>query len=86
MRLRFAGLTALLSVTILTGCARRDRERQIAECVDIQRTMYVAGEVRDCLVQRFGWEPDAAATGARARLGTAHPDSARPGDRGGVGR
>jgi hypothetical protein len=62
-----------------------DRDREIADCVAIQRTTYVTGEVRDCLVQRYGWTTDAALQVERERIGAAHPDSAALSDSGRIG-
>ena len=70
---------------LLTACGGGDREQEIADCVAIQRTTYVTGEVRDCLVQRYGWKADAAAELERERIGGAHPDSAALSDSGRVG-
>ena len=73
-----------LLLFLLAACGGGDREREIADCVAIQRTTYVTGEVRDCLVQRYGWKMDAAAEVERERLG-AHPDSAARSDSGRIG-
>jgi hypothetical protein len=70
---------------LLAACGGGDREREIADCLAIQRTTYVTGEVRDCLVQRYGWETDEAAEVERERLGAAHPDSATHSDSGRIG-
>jgi hypothetical protein len=73
-----------VATLLLTGCNRLDREQQLAECVTIYRTAYVTGQVRDCLVKRFGWSQEDAVE-AGQRLGRAHPDSAALGDSGQVG-
>jgi hypothetical protein len=79
-------VTALLTILALTSCARGDRERQISECADIQRTMYITGQVRDCLVQRFGWKAEEATRIEQERMSGAHPDSASAGDSGRMGK
>ena len=75
-----------LSITIvclLAACQRSDRQQQLAECVDIYRTAYVTGGVRECLVKRYGWS-DEDASEAQRNLDS-HPDSAAQGDSGQVG-
>ena len=67
---------------LLAACGG-DRDREIADCAAIQRTTYVTGEVRDCLVERYGWDAEAAAK--LERLGGAHPDSAARSDSGRIG-
>ena len=76
-----------LAVTLLVvaSCSRGDRERELAECLDIYRTTYVAGRVRDCLVQRYGWSREEADKAERERVGNVHPDSARLSDSGRMG-
>ncbi|MBA3554593.1 MAG: hypothetical protein H0W29_07545 [Gemmatimonadales bacterium] len=69
----------------LAGCGGGERERQLAECVDIYRSMYIAGQVRDCLVQRHGWTVEDAADAEREQLDGVHPDSAAEGDSGRIG-
>ncbi len=76
---------SLLPLLLLAACAGGDREREIADCLAIQRTTYVTGEVRDCLVRRYGWKTDEAAKVERERLGDAHPDSATRSDSGRMG-
>ena len=76
------GATLLL---LLAACGGGDREHEIADCVAIQRTAYVTGEVRDCLVRRYGWKADEASKLERERLGGAHPDSASRSDSGRIG-
>jgi hypothetical protein len=80
MRLRFLSL-----LLVLAACGGSERDRQFAECLDIYRTTYVAGEVRDCLVQRHGWSAEDAAEAERERLARSHPDSAAQGDSGRMG-
>jgi hypothetical protein len=72
-------------VLLLAACGGGDRDHEIADCVAIQRTTYVTGEVRDCLVQRYGWDAETAAKLERERFGGAHPDSAAGSDSGRVG-
>lgn len=62
-----------------------DRDREIADCVAIQRTTYVTGEVGECLVQRYGWKAEEAAKVERERIGGTHPDSASLSDSGRIG-
>jgi hypothetical protein len=69
--------------TLLLSCNRSDRDQQVAECVDVYRTAYVTGGVRECLVKRYGWSADDAAE-AQRKL-ESHPDSAAHGDSGQVG-
>ncbi len=76
-------LVPLLMVFLLTSCDRADREKQLAECVDIYRTAYVSGAVQECLVKRYGWSPEDAAE-AQKDL-ESHPHSAAQGDSGQVG-
>jgi hypothetical protein len=71
---------------MIAACGGSDRERQLAECVGIYRTTYVAGQVRDCLVERHGWSADDAERAERDRLGRTDPDSAALSDSGRVGR
>ena len=72
-------------IVLLTACGGGDRDREIDDCVAIQRTTYVTGEVRDCLVQRYGWKADEAAEVERERLKGTHPDSAAQSDSGRIG-
>ena len=69
--------------TLLFACSRSDRKQQVAECVDIYRTSYVTGGVRECLVKRHGWSPEDAAEAERTL--ESHPDSATHADSGQVG-
>ncbi len=69
--------------TFLLACTRSDRKQQIAECVDIYRTAYVTGGVRECLVKQYGWSPENAAEAEREL--ESHPDSAAHADSGQVG-
>jgi hypothetical protein len=69
--------------TLLVACSRTDRKQQVAGCVDIYRTAYVTGGVRECLVKRYGWSPEDAAEAERTL--ESHPDSATHGDSGQVG-
>lgn len=69
--------------TLLLACSGSSRERQVAECIDIYRTAYVTGGIRECLVKRYGWSPDDAAKAQRDM--ESHPDSAARGDSGQVG-
>jgi hypothetical protein len=72
---------------LLAACGSgEDRDRQVADCLAIQRTTYVTGEVRDCLVKRHGWKADEAAEVERERMEGAHPDSAAHSDSGRLGR
>jgi len=73
-----------LATLLLAGCNRSGREQQLAECVDIYRTSYITGQVRECLVKRFGWSAEDAAK-AEQKMGRTHPDSAAHGDSGQVG-
>lgn len=75
----------LLVLILLAACGRRERERELADCVNIYRTTYVAGQVRDCLVQRYGWAQQEAADAEREHFRTTHPDSASQGDSGRMG-
>ena len=78
---------ALPAVLLLAAaCSRQNRDNELAQCVEIYRTTYVEGEVRDCLVERYGWSADDAAKADRERLRNVHPDSARLSDSGRVGR
>jgi predicted proteasome-type protease len=70
-------------VSLLTACNRSDRDQQVAQCVDIYRTAYVTGGVRECLVKKYGWS-EADASKAQRDLDS-HPDSAAHGDSGQVG-
>ena len=81
--MRPAVLPPLLLVA-LVSCSRPDRDREFAQCVDIYRTTYVAGQVSDCLTQRYGWSVEDARKAERERLG-AHPDSAGRADSGRLG-
>ena len=74
---------ALSVATLLAACDRPEREAQLAECLDIYRTAYVAGQISECLVKRHGWSPEEAAEAER-RLAT-HPDSAAHADSGRIG-
>ena len=76
-------LCLIAIVTLLSSCSSSDRKQQLAECVDIYRTAYVTGGVRECLVKRYGW-PEDDATKAQGNLDS-HPDSAAHGDSGQVG-
>ena len=69
--------------TLLIACNRSDRKQEVAECVDIYRTAYVTGGVRECLVKRYGWSSEEAAEADRTL--ESHPDSAAQGDSGQVG-
>ncbi|HET6777610.1 MAG TPA: hypothetical protein VFH26_01850 [Gemmatimonadales bacterium] len=69
--------------SLLIACNRSSREQQLAECVDIYRTAYVTGGVRDCLVKRYGWSDEDAAEAQQSL--ESHPDSAAHGDSGQVG-
>lgn len=70
---------------LLPACGGGDRDREVADCVAIQRTTYVTGEVRDCLVQRYGWKADEAERLERERMRGTHPDSAAHSDSGRIG-
>jgi hypothetical protein len=70
-------------VSLLTACNRSDRGQQVAQCVDIYRTAYVTGGIRECLVKKYGWS-DEDALEAQRNL-ESHPDSAAQGDSGQVG-
>ncbi|MDQ3812089.1 MAG: hypothetical protein M3336_17550 [Chloroflexota bacterium] len=74
-----------MALVLVAACARRDRERELADCLDIYRTTYVAGRIRDCLIQRYRWSPEAANEAERERLRNVHPDSASKGDSGRMG-
>lgn len=74
---------AFAILPLIAACNRSDREQQLAECVDIYRTAYVTGGVRECLVKRYGWS-DEDASDAQQKL-ESHPDSAAHGDSGQVG-
>ncbi len=78
-------LVAYAALLLVTACSQSDRERELAECLDIYRTTYVAGRVRDCLIQRYGWSVEAADEVERERVGAVHPDSARLSDSGRMG-
>lgn len=71
------------AMLLLIACNRSDRKQQVAECVDIYRTAYVTGGIRECLVKRYGWSPEDAAEAERKL--ESHPDSAALGDSGQVG-
>ena len=79
--MRFAVTLSL--ATLLIACTGSDRKQQLADCVDIYRTAYVTGGVRECLVKRYGWSPEDAGEAERT-LGS-HPDSASHADSGQVG-
>ena len=81
--MRALALPALL--LLAAACSRQNRDQELAQCVDIYRTTYVEGEVRDCLVERYGWSAEDAAEADRGRLRNVHPDSARLSDSGRVG-
>jgi hypothetical protein len=85
MRLHRSALLVLLAACGLTSCGGEDRDRQVTECVNIYRSTYVAGQVRDCLVQRHGWSAEEAAEAEREQLGRTDPDSAAQSDSGRVG-
>ncbi len=70
-------------VSFLAACNPSDRDQQVAQCVDIYRTSYVTGGVRECLVKKYGWS-DEDASKAQGEL-ESHPDSAAQGDSGQVG-
>ena len=70
-------------VSLLAACSSSERKQQVAECVDIYRTAYVTGGVRECLVKRYGWSEDDASEAQRNM--DSHPDSAAQGDSGQVG-
>ena len=70
-------------VSLLTACNRSDRQQQVAQCVDIYRTAYVTGGVRECLVKKYGWSEEDASEAQRNL--ESHPDSAAQGDSGQVG-
>ena len=78
-------LVAFVALLLVTACSQSDRERELAECLDIYRTTYVTGRVRDCLIQRYGWSAEAADEAERERVGNVHPDSARLSDSGRMG-
>jgi hypothetical protein len=69
--------------TLLLACDRRDKELQAAECVDIYRTAYVTGQVKECLVKRYSWSSEAEEV--EQKWATAHPDSAAFADSGQIG-
>lgn len=73
-----------VTTLLLIACNRSEHEQQMAECVDIYRTAYVTGQVRDCLVKRFGWSQEDAAE-AEEKMVETHPDSAALADSGHVG-
>jgi hypothetical protein len=79
------GAVVVALAALAVACSRGDRERQLAECVSIYRTTYVAGQVRDCLVQRHGWSRGDAQDAERDHLGRTHPDSAALSDSGRMG-
>ncbi len=74
---------SIVILSLLCACNRSDRKQQVAECVDIYRTAYVTGGVRECLVKRYGWSEEDASE-AQQDL-ESHPDSAAQGDSGQVG-
>ena len=69
-----------VALLLLPGCKQTNREREVAECVGIQRTAYVTGGMRECLVKRYGWSAEDAAEAERKL--ESHPDSAAHGDSG----
>ena len=75
----------VITLLLVGSCSRGDRERELAECLDIYRTTYVEGRVRDCLIQRYRWSPEEADEADRERLRNVHPDSASKGDSGRMG-
>lgn len=77
-------LICLPLATLLLACDRRDKELQVAECVDIYRTAYVTGQVKECLVKRYGWSSEEAEE-VEHKWATAHPDSAAFADSGQIG-
>ena len=72
-----------LATLLLSACGRSQRDQQVAECVDIYRTAYVTGGLRECLIKRHGWSPEDAAEAERKL--ESHPDSAARADSGQVG-
>ncbi len=78
-------LTLSAVLLLAAACSRQNRDQELAQCVEIYKTTYVEGEVRDCLVERYGWSADDAAEADRKRLSNVHPDSARLSDSGRVG-
>jgi hypothetical protein len=86
MRTAAVLLPLSLAAATIVSCARRDsdRDHEFAQCVDIYRTTYVAGQVSDCLTQRYGWSVEDARKAERERLG-AHPDSGSRADSGRLG-
>ena len=70
-------------VSLLAACSQSDRDQQVAQCVDIYRTSYVTGGVRECLVKKYGWSDEDASKAQRDL--ESHPDSAAQGDSGQVG-
>jgi len=73
-----------VATLLLIACNRSGRQQEVAQCVDIYRTAYVTGGIRECLVKRYGWSPEDAAE-AEEKMGKAHPDSAAFADSGRVG-
>jgi hypothetical protein len=78
------GILGASVLVLLAGC-RKDRDRQLAECVSIYRTTYVEGAVRDCLVQRYQWSAADASAAERDHLARTPPDSAAKGDSARIG-
>jgi hypothetical protein len=78
-------VVGLWFMTMLVGCNRAGKERELAECVSIYRTAYVSGQVRDCLVNRYGWSAEDADEAERKELGATSPDSSRQADSGRIG-
>ena len=72
-------------LVLVAACARRDRERELADCLNIYRSTYIAGRVRDCLVQRYQWSQEEADEADREQLRNVHPDSASRADSGRMG-
>ena len=75
----------VITLLLVGSCSRGDRERELAECLDIYRTTYVEGRVRDCLIQRYRWSAEEANEVERERLRNVHPDSASHADSGRMG-
>lgn len=62
---------------ILTACSASSSENQLSECLAIQSTTYVEGQVRDCLVERHGWDVAKAEEAARNHRDELFPDGSR---------
>ena len=76
----------IVILTLAAACTwSGDRERELADCINIYRSTYIAGQVRDCLIQRYRWSEEAADEADRERLRDTHPDSASRGDSGRMG-